>query len=61
MGEGFYLSIRNYLRGWNILEVDLLSNYLITNIMVLDVNMLSSNVIDSIIGEGNQSLIIIFE
>lgn len=61
MGESFYQPVCNYLRGWNILEVDLLSSYFITNIMVLNVNVFYSSVIGRVIGKYNRSLIITFE
>lgn len=61
IGEGFYQPVRNHLRGWNVLEVDLPKNHFVINVVVLDVDMPYLIVINRVVGKDDGSLIVTFE
>ena len=61
MGESFCQPVCDYLRGWNVLEIDSPSSYFVTNVLVLDVDVLCLSVIDRVLDKYNGPLVVIFQ
>lgn len=59
--KSFRWSIHDHLGDWNIVKIDLLSSYLVTDVMVLDVKVLCLSMVDRIVCKCNRSLVVVFE
>lgn len=61
INKGFYKAIRNYLKDLNILKIDLLSSYFVTNIIMINIYGFYLSIVDKILSKSNRSLIVIFK